>query len=193
MCVPAACMYIARVLACPARLRLVFVCLCMCLIHLNQVQFSHFLSPSTLSVAAGDKNHLRWSKMTENNGEISSASFCSPIYSARSEWALSGRTHRDIPPPSLFYLDFILPTQTFHFLTDWGTLFNSFIHLCLQAGTDVTVNKNGRALQAPLLPLPFVCKVAAVNLIEGECCDYLMVSQAAMDWRIKFRICFPRR
>lgn len=94
----------------------------------------------------------------------------------------------------LFYLDFILPIQTFHFLTDWGTLFNSFIHLCLQAGTNVTVNKNGRALQAPLSPpYPFVCKVAAVNLIEGECCDYLMVSQAAVDWRIKFRICFPRR
>ena len=37
---------------------------------------------------------------------------------------------------------------------------------------------------------PFVCEVAAVNLIEGECCDYLMVSQTAMGWRIKFHICF---
>lgn len=154
------CMYVyVCVCACLPQSRPACWCACVRLIHLNQVQCSHFLSPSTLSVAAGDKNHLRWSKMTENNGEISSASFCppphpSPFIPPRSEWALSGLTHRNIPPPLLFYLDFILPTQTFHFLTDWGTLFNSFIHLCLQAGTDVTVNKNGRALQAPLLP-PF--------------------------------------
>ena len=146
----------------------VCVPLYVCLIHLNQAQCSHFLSPSTLSVAAGDKNHLRRSKMTENNGEISGASFCSPIYSARSKLALSGLTHRKLPPPFLFYLDFILPTQTFHFLTDWGTLFNSFIHLCLQAGTDVTVNKNGRALQAPLLPLSLCVQSGSREFNRGR-------------------------
>lgn len=37
---------------------------------------------------------------------------------------------------------------------------------------------------------PFVCEVAAVDLIAGECCDYLMVSQTAPAGRIKFHICF---
>lgn len=130
------------------------LCVCECLILLNQR--SHFFLPSSLSVASGDKNHLWLSKMTENNGEISSASFSSPIYSTCSEWALSGRTNHDITSPFSIYLDFISHAQSFHFRTDWSSLFNSFIHLCLQAVADVTVNKNWRALQAPLLP-HFLC------------------------------------
>lgn len=42
----------------------------------------------------------------------------------------------------------------------------------------------------PHLGPPFVCEVAAVDLIERECCGYLMASQTAMAWRIKFHICF---
>lgn len=124
--------------------------------------------PKTLSVAAGDKNHLRSSKMNENNGEISGASLCSPIYSMSTEWALSGLTHRNTPPPFLFYLDFIWPTQTFHFLTDCGSPFNSFIHLCLQAGTDVTLNKNGGALPAPLLPPSFCVQSGSREFNRGR-------------------------
>ena len=153
MRVSAACMCTVCVCVCAESRPMLVCCVNVCLIHLNQVQFSHFLSQSTLSVAAGDRNHLRWSEMSENNGEVHL--FLPHLFHPL--WvSFIGPNTSQHTPPFLFDLDFILPTQTFHFLTYWGTLFNSFIHLCLQAGTDVTVNKNGRALPAPLLP-PSLC------------------------------------
>lgn len=116
------CMYVyVCVCACLPQRRPACWCACVRLIHLNQVQCSHFLSPSTLSVAAGDKNHLRWSKMTENNGEISSASFWPPppqslpIYSTPLRVSFIGPYTSQHTPSSFILLRFYFAHSNFSF------------------------------------------------------------------------------
>lgn len=79
-------------------------------------------------------------------------------------------------------------SQAFHFQRDGETS-----HL---AGFSPSAPGAGSVLRAIRLesstaPLPTFCVWSgSENLIEGGCCDYLMASQTAMAWRIKFHICF---
>lgn len=98
------------------------------------------------------------------------------VYSASSPRASHIRDGASLPPAFRFTfpLYFISPTPTFHSLTDCRTPFNHFIHLCLQAGGAVTVNKNWKSLAAEhSLSL-------SVESEMGECYDWLMVSQAVV-------------
>ncbi len=98
------------------------------------------------------------------------------VYSASSPRASHIRDGASLPPACRFTfpLYFISPTPTFHSLTDCRTPFNHFIHLCLQAGGAVTVNKNWKSLAAAhSLSL-------SVEPEMGECYDWLMVSQAVV-------------
>ena len=177
----------------------VYVRACECLIHLNQVQFSHFLSQAVLSSSFWGRKiiwaRVKWAK---NNVKISSASFPPLLYLFHPLAVSFIRANASQRIPSSFILTLILfgPLQLFIFWQIEAPYLTVLFICACGRGLPLQSIKKWResfAGTSSSPPFPFVCKVAAVNLMEGECCDYLMVSQAAADGRIKFRICFPRR